>query len=182
MVMVALLLGGCAGGLGGDRPRARVVGVELVDVEKEGAAMSVLLEVRNGWGETLPLEEATYTVAVENAGTRRFVTPVAAAVPARGWGEKPTDSNPSASGGEGGGAGMQVVRLGAAVPVSGAAGESLVGRRVRVSGRLTYRPEGELAQILRDTGVPRPSVGFDRVVRMGDANGLQSVGFEGEGR
>jgi hypothetical protein len=146
-LVVATIGGGCAAGGGLAEPTARVVGVVLASQTHEGARLETVIELENPNRTPVPLVEAEYTVSLQGVGSYT----------AREWLHR---TIPAAAGpGDGGSPGRQVVRLPVAIANTGWG--DLAGAAYEVEGSVSYRPAGEIRQLLTEMRVPLPSVGFE---------------------
>ncbi|MEX0652790.1 MAG: LEA type 2 family protein [Phycisphaeraceae bacterium] len=119
-------------------PRAEVRSVAVTEQTAEGARIEVVVQVHNPNDVALPVRSAAYDVTVDQAGTFTFTDQPPVTLPPRG---------------------EQTITLPAAFVRSD---EPLVGRPVRVAGRLRYQPPGEIRQLMTDYWIPLPSLSFDR--------------------
>lgn len=147
--VVATIAGGCAAGGGLAEPNAGVVGVVLVSQTHEGARLETVVELENSNRTPMPLVEAEYTVSLQGVGRYTGHEWLHRTIPAAsGQGE-----------GDGGSPGRQVVRLPVAIANTGWG--DLAGAEYEVEGSVSYRPAGEVRQLLTEMRVPLPSVGFE---------------------
>ena len=116
-------------------PHGEVLDAAMVEETPDGSRIEFVVELENPRDEHYPLVEARYAVEVAGAGTFRFT-------------EYPTQALP--------GKGTQRLLLAGALPAT-----DLAGRQWRVSGAVSYKPGGELRQVLTDSGIPLPVVHFD---------------------
>jgi hypothetical protein len=118
------------------KPSAQVTSVRLDDQSEQGARVIITVALSNPNDLSLPLIRSAYTVKLGD-------------LPAATFHEDPLKALPRT--------GPQTVELAAAVPTNGA---SVAGMDYRVSGSITYEPPGEVRQVLTESGVPLPTVGF----------------------
>lgn len=148
MWVVATIGGGCAAGGGLAEPAARVADVVLASQTHEGARLETVVELENPNRTPVPLVEAEYTVSLQGVGNYTAREWLHRTIPAAGQGE-----------GEEGSPGRQVVRLPVAIANTGWG--DLAGAEYRVEGSVSYRPVGEVRQLLTEMRVPLPSVRFE---------------------
>ncbi len=122
-------------------PRARVLGVQVVEETAKGARVEVTLSVENPNAVDLPIDRAWYRLRVGGA-SHRYECVVHRTLP-RGE--------------------SQVLVLIAAVGKEEAGGLSggLMGQAYRLDGEASYQPPGELRSLITDVRVPLPSFGFE---------------------
>ncbi len=136
------MLTGCLSAL---PPTARVTGARVLAETDEGARVVVILELQNPNTVPLPLPEASYRVVVDGVGTYAFDDLPVRVIPPGG---------------------TQTVTLPAAVAATtddglpAAMPDTVAGRRWRIRGTLTYRPDNGIRRFLTETGIPLPTVAF----------------------
>lgn len=114
-------------------PTAEVIAVRVAERTSEGARMEIHVRLDNPNDVALPLTGARYSVNVAGGGS------IAASA-------RPNKTLPAA--------GSQVVVLPIALP------QAAAGASVRVAGDITYRPPGEIRQLLTESNVPLPYASF----------------------
>ncbi|MFW5682489.1 MAG: hypothetical protein ACOC1G_05730 [Phycisphaeraceae bacterium] len=132
MTLCLAVVSGC--GTAGS-PHGRVLDAALVEETPDGSRIEFVVELENPREEHYPLVEARYSLEVIGAGTFWFT-------------EYPIQALP--------GNGTQRLLLAGALPAT-----DLAGRQWRVNGAVSYKPGGELRQVLTDSGIPLPVVNFD---------------------
>lgn len=135
LVVAAIGLGGCAAY---KAPRLTVAHAHPVERTEQGVAMEFILDARNDNDVSLPLRDVTYTVEVDGREVFR--------------GTRSAESTLRRLG-------TQQVRLPAVINLS-QFGHPPSPAGYRIAGTLTYVTPGQIAEILFDTGVRVPSVGF----------------------
>ena len=139
-VLFILTLGAaCTGCLSALPPSVRVTDARAVEVSDEGARLEVTLELDNPNAVPLPLPEASYRVAVDGVGSYAFEALPVRVIPPNG---------------------TQTVVLPAAIAFPAGSGGGVAGRRWRIRGDMTYRPENGVRRFLTESGVPLPFVAF----------------------
>ncbi|XAL99826.1 hypothetical protein OT109_00250 [Phycisphaeraceae bacterium D3-23] len=133
--LCALVLSGCSGLQGIERPTVEVVDARVVEQSARGASLAVTLRVVNPNVKELAMPRVTCDLDVDGAGRFTFTDVPYATVPGRG---------------------EQVVMLPAAV-----LGSELTGRRYTVRGTVVFAPEGQLRRVFTDIGVPLPRTAFE---------------------
>jgi len=131
LLLVAALLPACEST---QPPKAMVTSTAVTDSTDEGSRIEFIVELDNPQDENFPLVEAYYTVSVEDAGSFTFTELPVEALPAKG---------------------IQQLKLAAALPEA-----DLEGRTYRISGHVSYKPDGEIRAILTESGVPLPTATF----------------------
>jgi len=123
-------------------PDAQLLDVRLADVSDAGVRLVARLRLTNPNDIPLPLTEVEHRFELRGVGVFRLADDPLVTLPARGEG---------------------VVEIAAAFDEPEAIQAARMGEpmRYRVSGRVTYRPPGEIRAILTDSRVPLPSTGFD---------------------
>ncbi|MGP1273193.1 MAG: LEA type 2 family protein [Phycisphaerales bacterium] len=121
-----------------DAPRLEVTSVAVTERSDEAVVLEFTLDASNRNDVALPLERIRYSVRLDGrevfTGTR--------------WAEATLRR-----------VGTQQIRLPAAIRLEDAPALG-DGTRYRISGRVTYVTPGEIAQLLFDAGVRRPTIGF----------------------
>ena len=146
LILVLLLV--AAGGCSTQPPRVEVQDALVVDRSVEAMQIDFSLELFNPNEEPIPLLNCEYTLFVEGRevfrGKRAALTTL--------------DRN-----------GTRRIMLPAVIPYADAnwpGAEAPESFRYRLTGELQYIAPGELAEILFDTGVRRPKVGFSAAGRL----------------
>jgi len=140
-VLIGLTIASTTACAGTKSPGVDVTGVHLGDVTDEGYVLHFDLRMDNPNIEPLELDEVHYSVSIDGREIYR--------------GRRSAEATLSAGGGK-------TLRLPAVVtPVEGGESAPPAGDvEYAISGTLWYLTPGELAEILFDSGVRRPSVGF----------------------
>jgi hypothetical protein len=152
-VLLGFTVASTAACSGTKSPGVDVTGVQLGDVTDEGFVLHFDLRMENPNIEPLELDEVHYRVSIDGREVYR--------------GRRSAEATLSAGG-------DKILRLPAVVtPVQGGDATPPVGEvEYAISGTLWYLTPGELAEILFDSGVRRPSVGFRQagalMLRTGD--------------
>lgn len=118
-------------------PELSVVDARAVERTEAGTGLRFTLDATNENDVALPLREVTYTLDVD--GRRVFSATRSPEATLRRQG-------------------TQQFVLPAVIPTEGGSGGG--GGRYRLAGTLTYVTPGQIAELLFDTGVSVPSVGF----------------------
>jgi len=114
-----------------DAPKFTVDAVELEQVSDAGSALRVVLTVTNPNDDPVPLVDTTYTLTVD--GTRYTTT-----------------TNPNAEA-----PALRSVTFALPAVIVGSATGSYA-----VEGSITYKPLGQLREVLTDIGIPLPTTRF----------------------
>ncbi|MHC4908623.1 MAG: LEA/WHy family protein [Planctomycetota bacterium] len=139
-LILILLLAGCAH----KAPQLQVVGAEVVDGSEEATQIDFAIDLSNPNDEPLELLHFDYELSID--GQRVYQGRRAAeATLSRGGIRRLT---------------IPVIVREADVPLRASADQSASTVAYRLSGQLLYISPGELAEILLDTGLRRPSVRF----------------------
>jgi hypothetical protein len=147
MIAAAAVLPGCA-----SAPLAEVQSGRSGDRQVSGTVAYIAVELNNPNDEPLPMREVRYSVAVVGqpgltfSGTRA----AEATIPAKG---------------------VHKLTLPAAFP----AGVDLAGAEYTISGSVSYLEPGQIAAVLYDYRVSRPSVGFSGGGRFSSAEVVSSA-------
>lgn len=137
-IFVLLLIGlaGLTGCISALPPSVEVVRAQITEQSPEGARVEVSLVLSNPNNIAIPLPKASYTLAVEDAGSYASID-----LPARVLGPN----------------GVQSIRLPAALVTKG---QDVSGQPWKINGSVTYEPENFLRVFLTESGVPLPLVLF----------------------
>ncbi|MEM1213400.1 MAG: hypothetical protein AAGI68_14020 [Planctomycetota bacterium] len=122
------------------RPSATVTGAYVTATGPEAASVDIVLALKNPQAVELPVRFGDLRLRTDAGATPTIETRPQVTMPPGGV---------------------------ATVTLQGVArhdGQGLVGQPLNVNGSLTYEPPGELRQILTDTGVPLPTIGFANTV------------------
>lgn len=131
-ILSLVILSGCATGPTLSEPKA-VIGAKA----ERGSVIQVAVDIQNPGDEPLPLRFVEYSVDVVGQPALSFkgVRSAEATLPAKGS-----------------------HRL--VLPASFPSGADLTGAKFRVSGSVGYIEPGQVAKVLYEYGLSRPSVGF----------------------
>jgi hypothetical protein len=117
-------------------PTIQVQGLSIVDRSAQGASVEATVQLHNSNDVPLPLVRRSYTITIEGFEPFSISDEVHRTLPARGY---------------------QLVKLPAAFALDGG---DLAGRAWRLEGSITYRPPGQIREVLTESYVPLPSVSF----------------------
>lgn len=142
LLLVLAALGGCSSY---SAPRLAVTNAQVAGVTDDGVVLEFTLDATNANEVEIPLREVEYSVTLDGREVFRGVRSPEATL--RRYG-------------------TQRIILPAAIPAG--SWEALAGgvAAFRIDGTLGYTTPGEIAQVLFDTGVRRPSVGFSQVAQV----------------
>jgi len=118
------------------KPDTRVLAVDVVEQTDAGFRVVATVELTNENRVALPLVETRYEITVGQAGTLSLVQPAGRTLPAHG---------------------KQTLTLPASFAWNGPAP---AGAPWTVKGRVSYRPPGELRQVMTETNIPLPWADF----------------------
>ncbi len=117
-------------------PSAQVVGGTLTEQTAEGAAVAVTIELTNPNAFSLPVTYQSYRIEVAGE-TYQFQGIPGASMPPNG---------------------TQTLTLTGAVPTDG---RDLRGAPFVARGSVVYEKPGEIRRVLIESGLPRPTLGFE---------------------
>ena len=129
-------------------PKVQVVAARVTEKTKDGVRIELTLKVTNPNTIELPLEKIHYTVTVPNGKTFTFVDGVHRTLPAKG---------------------EQTFTIAAAFADPLALRRSASAWRSKfytLTGRISYRPPGELRNIAFNSGIPLPSTPVNKRARL----------------
>lgn len=138
LAAAALALAGCSGYRA---PTLSVTGGGVAERTEQGVVVSFTVNASHDNGDVLPLREARYTLELNGATVFSGVRSAQCTLSRFG---------------------SQQFTIPAAVPAASLAGLSGGSVSYRLSGSLSYVTPGALAELLYDTGVSRPTVGFSQ--------------------
>lgn len=156
--VLSLLLGGCTVY---KAPKFTVINAAATQRTGEGVAMLFTLDAQNENDVGLPLRDVEYTVELD--GQRVFSGTRSAEATLRRLG-------------------TQQVMLPAVMRLSPGATPPAAPSRYRISGTVTYVTPGQIAEILFDTGVRVPKVGFSGSGELDFSGGAVSAAQAGRDR
>ena len=139
VLLVSMVVVACPGCLSALPPSVRVTDARAVEESAEGVRLEVTLELDNPNAVPLPLPEASYRVAVDGVGSYAFEALPVRVIPPNG---------------------TQTVVLPAAIAFPAGSDGGVAGRRWRIRGDVTYRPENGVRRFLTESGVPLPFASF----------------------